>query len=241
MRKDIKIKQFRHGFTLIEMLVSTAIFALVVVIAADVFGSASKLQASTKAVSANQQLSTQISDSIFRDLKSAISWGQVTTSNGLSGTPNKIKGFASFKFDRSTANLTLNSPPQDANLIIGFYPAGGQTSATLYYYNSGHLYHLADDSRNFSASTTSITASDLVNLINGISDNDSRELKADGSQIDSLTIGGSNYLSSTTERTQPFLDAKLTVSSNLNFVGGIKNIMETRISLSSRNFSEAPK
>jgi prepilin-type N-terminal cleavage/methylation domain-containing protein len=237
----------RSAFTLIEMLVASTIFAIVVVISAGVFGSSAKMQVNTQSSIHNQELSSQINNKIFDDLKSATGWGKIKALvNGATiNQVVKVKGIAFLQLT-TTSNLKISGSISDGsnladiqNLIIAFSGPETSTTTTIFYFKGPHLYRKILAPIDFSTAppisdNQLFSGSDLINPDN--------ELKTDSSTIRSVSISGQNYLSnpdpalmlSPLNKVQPLINLDLVVADDKS-----DNItLETKTSFSSRNYIE---
>lgn len=238
--------QNKSGFTLIEMLIATSIFAVVILATSTIFGSSSRLQVSTKSAIANKQYATQITDRIFNDLKSCNGWGKVFAKKDSHAEGHyKIKGFGFFHYGIGNIDIfpyIKDTESSDADLIIGF----DSSKVYYYYFNSDHQVQIASENYNF---PSEITGSQIKAALEGLS---STTLTPSGSKIDSFKITGRNYMSSgkedpkvedltdTSGRYQPFMTLDLTFVEIDRFGNPLNNKFQVRTSISSRNYLEEP-
>lgn len=234
----------RKAFTLIEMLIATTIFAVVVVLAAGLFGSSSRLQVSTKASVNNTEYASLINNSIFNDLKSANGWYKVNAKyQSLPASDHMIKGFAIYSY--ASTSIKLISGTETGNLVIGAVDKVANNDYIMYYYDDKKLYN--SDSKLYSGIVTlpkDCTVSTTVGSACGIQKMlgiiKSKPIESDGSTIQNLKFTGVNYISDNESgRLQPLLQIELTVMSPGPFGGG-DNVLETKSAVSSRNYTEEP-
>lgn len=243
----IKYPTKGKAFTLIEMLIASTIFAIVVVLSAGVFSSGAKMQQNTKSSINNKELAAAINNKIFDDLKSSNSWGAVRSSldNGSLVSTYKIKGIA---FMRKLTSLKLytsideSHPTVNPDLIIGFSGSGSATKVIIYYFKGSHIYRYdALPERDFL--NNPLRSSDLPTSIT----DGQYEIKTDLSQIESFQVSGQNYVSKPSDplnpinQVQPLINLDLTVV-ELNRIGDVGNLrLETVTSFSSRNYLDQPQ
>lgn len=245
----IKITNSKSAFTLIEMLVASTIFAIVVVISAGVFGSSAKMQVNTQSSIHNQELAALINNRIFDDLKSSTGWGKVVgvVDNGNTQKTYKVKGIAFFKLTAipnmiipiiiPTTVSEADAVAGAQNVIIGFSGPETATTATIFYYNSGKVYKKVVNP----VASLAITAADLW-TDPYLGDLSGAEIKTDSSTIQEFKLSGKNYISDPDpsralipkNNVQPLINLDLVVADKRQ-----DNILfETKTSFSSRNYIE---
>jgi len=242
----INLKNKRRAFTLLEMLISTAIFGIAILLVATVFGTSGRLQVSTKSLINNKSFATQITGDMFSELKSAVNWGRIQATslpdvgNGSAGSYD-IKGIGLFQLKTSEVIMPQTVLPTDTNinLVIGFKNVGSKTQA-IYYYVEGNKFYKVTKEYDFSG-TYSLSVNDVKSALN-----DKIEIQSRLSSIKNLKISGKNYISadsgvlSDSGRTQPLVKVNLTVNEVDQFGELLNNTQQYQTAISSRNYLEEP-
>jgi len=245
--------QKNNAFTLIELLIATSIFAVAILGVSLIFGSGNRLQSGAKSAIYDQRLVSQISETLFSDLKSANGWGLVaalpSTAGGNVAVKNfKVKGFAFLKFDQTNNRLTFYDRQFDglssANLILAFYDLGEKVRMNAYYYNqtNGNFYK---STREYESSQLPVTVANLPALQTG-------HITSDRSVIEKMEITGNNYLSiksetplekpvySGNDRRQPLLNINIIVRETDKIGNLTGSRLQSKFSISGRNYLEEP-
>jgi len=239
-------KYCKSAFTLVEMLVASTIFAIVVVISAGVFGSSAKMQVNTQSSVHNQELASLINNRIFDDLKSATGWGKINaTLDSRSAKDNyKIKGIAFLQLGASininTSVTESDAADGDQNIIIGFSGPETATTTTIFYYDSEDKKIFKKVVGPIDFTTAPAIDATVLRSNSYLGNLDGAEIKTDSSIIQELKVSGHNYISdpglnrglTPKNNVQPLINLDLVVADSRQ-----NNIrLETKTSFSSRNY-----
>ncbi|MDO8443914.1 MAG: prepilin-type N-terminal cleavage/methylation domain-containing protein [bacterium] len=102
--KTDKIIQFKNGFTLLEVLIATSIFAVVMVMTTGVIAQSTSYQTKTKALRDASEETGRISDAIARDLKTAS--GSLNVTDATYGVRDYKNGLVLLDTDGKLVSLT---------------------------------------------------------------------------------------------------------------------------------------
>lgn len=114
--------KFQKGFTLLEVLIATSIFAMVMIMTTGVIAQSTGYQTKTKAMSDTSEEAGRISDAIARDLKLADGWFNV---QNLSAQFNQFKNGVALTNSSGFVNYStpMNYVTDSAKLDTSHYLA----------------------------------------------------------------------------------------------------------------------
>lgn len=227
IRKNLKTKK---AFTLLEVLIATSVFAIVMVMTTGAISSSSNYQAKIKAMRDVNNSSNKIADSIARDLRSAEGEIKVKANAGASAVTFK-NGVALALCDASACTLKDNTAPADnfgnpdANvLIINTKDSSGNAIWKVYTINNNVVYLTSAEpdhylhftsydaaSKTYALLLKSTLNSLITNLMSapGIND-DTHALSDSNTTENSVIFSGFTYVDGGTTRAQSYVSFSVT-------------------------------